>query len=1034
MKKIAKKLTAIMIIAAIALSSVGVFADSNLVFSDEYDANTQTASKAVKSDNVYEVTSTSTQLGDSSRLTRKVAGKEGWVIYEFSSQTSYVVLRAVNGTGDALEPVLYTSSDMNLWNEHQAAHIEELSGYTGFAGCEYTYVNFPENTKYVKLVIPDAKGDMEYSRQITCFKMYGGEVPDYIPKDAFYEKAHIFDSDEYGEGTKFLYGMGLVNAQILKDGNLDREIKRGEFADLLTKLILGDNAIVANYEQSRRYTDVDSLTPYCGSISFVTGNDLMREVSGTLFMPNENLTKQQLAFSLISLLGYRPYLENYGDAVKLASAEKLMSSTVTSSVTYEAAIESLYKALNSRYLQMDGNEYIKSTNSYLSSILNIEKREGQITKTISGCLFGDSDAEMGKVEVDGALYTINDIYINNYLGHRISFFYKINSDDEREIIFYEIQNNGQETIKVSADKISFDSSKFSTKCFVYENEHGKTESKTMNISYLLYNGERVFDIKKDIFNIKDGVVTLIDSDKKSGYDTILIEEYKDYFVNSVNKVDKRIVGKYGFELLEIGEKMYENVNVVTDDGEFTNFGSIKRGDIISVIASKNKEYLKIIISDNTVQGTVLSIDSDGVFEIGNEKFKLSETYKQYVDNKIVGAVEIENGMSGIFYLNFDEKVSAIDATETKRKYGYLIDAATEYVLGHSLVVKLSTEEGELAILNSNSKIAVENEDGVKKLNPRETLEYIMGRNNGVVKEELIKYSLNNEGKISYLGFSDAQGNFTLDFEGRAYVSGSGTLLNERYGIKGAKMFIIPEDRESEHLYTNSINLRSGREGSAERNKYEVKLYDVNDINVASAVVVIVPELDGINDDATIWNSRLSTVVSTKITIDEYTMEEIAKIKVLTGGALKEYKIKNTASIHYAPAGITNAKDLKKGDVVQFGLAMNGNVARINVWHRHDQTDHFIKGVSTKTKSTGFGTNLDESRRGIYGSIDKLSLPYIVVNDGSNEWLVDISSASVTICRNDEGEISSAGLSEVSVGDVAVVRTNGGVASDVIIYR
>jgi len=1037
-RKITQLLTALILIISIAIPQFGyVSADGDLVFSDEFDTAAPNASKAVKSDNVYEVTSQSSQLGDESRLTRSAGGKAGYAIYEFPAKVTYIIYRAVNGTGDSLETSLYTSPDMENWTKLEPALKEAITGFSGYPGAEYTFVNFPASTKYVKLEIPGASGDEAYVRQVTFFKMYSGGLPDTIPKDAFYSKIHYFDTDSYTEAEKLIYGLGVLEGGILIGDKLDTRVKRGEFAEMVTKLVLGDSGVFSTYDITGRYTDVNKDTKYAGSIAFVTDNDYMREVTGNRFLPEENLTRDQLCFTLLNVLGYKTHLEQTGlNPVMLAVKEKLIPANLTDKgVTYRAVASALYEMINSRYMIQDVNKYTESNSTYLEREMKIEKKEGQITETSLGCLTGESRAEETEVLIDGAKYTYGDIFMNQHLGKFVEFYYKTNREtDERTIISYTLKDNKAKTLKIGAEYILPEASGFSLSKFVYENEKGRQTSVKMDIDFLTVNGERKFEITKDDFKIKDGSVTLVDSDADNVYDTVMIEEYRDFFVETVSKPNMEITGKYGSETVKFHEDVCDHYVILNALGEFSSIQKIKKGNIVSAAVSPSKQYAKIVVSDGAIEGTVSLVGTDGRVKIGDKEYKLSETYINHVNNNSSGIDQIVSGTRGVFYLNFEGKISGVDVDAAVRKYGYLVKAGMESGLSASIQFKISTEEGELKIFDSRPSISVEYKGTKRSYEPSELYQFLLTKNGGTVKEELVKYELDKEGKIRYLALPDKTGDFTVDFEGLAYNTGNG-ILNDKYGFKTSKIFIIPEDRSREDLYANTMTFRTGKQNSAAVNKYNIQVYDCDAYNVASAVVFERPSLEGQGDGADLWYRPLGVVLSVDSIMDEKTQEIKPLLQVLYNSAVKEYVIEPQVYYGFKPAGFTDVYDLKKGDAIQMGFSPYGQVARIHVWHTHDEKDHFAKGIDGAYESgKGFGLNVNDQNRGYYGKVEQVSTQYITVNDGSDTWLCDASSTMVTVCDMKKGRVYNASVSDISIGDVVVVRSQSGKASNVIIYR
>ena len=87
-------------------------------------------------------------------------------------------------------------------------------------------------------------------------------------------------------------------------------------------------------------------------------------------------------------------------------------------------------------------------------------------------------------------------------------------------------------------------------------------------------------------------------------------------------------------------------------------------DVLSVAASLDKELYEVEVTNKTVEGKVTGKDSKGVL-INGTKYKVAANYTDSIDI----------GSEGVFYLDIDGKIAALDGSTTlSSNYAYLMKA------------------------------------------------------------------------------------------------------------------------------------------------------------------------------------------------------------------------------------------------------------------------------------------------------------------------------------------------------------------------
>ena len=106
---------------------------------------------------------------------------------------------------------------------------------------------------------------------------------------------------------------------------------------------------------------------------------------------------------------------------------------------------------------------------------------------------------------------------------------------------------------------------------------------------------------------KDGKITLIDNNNDNSIDAFFISDYITVVVQNISENTKTVYNMIsGTQNLILDEKE-KTIDMYKGD-EKIQFSQIKTGDVIKAAISRDKEYIKLMISSNKVSGIIKQID------------------------------------------------------------------------------------------------------------------------------------------------------------------------------------------------------------------------------------------------------------------------------------------------------------------------------------------------------------------------------------------------------------------------------------------
>lgn len=566
----------------------------------------------------------------------------------------------------------------------------------------------------------------------------------------------------------------------------------------------------------------------------------------------------------------------------------------------EDGINLLYNILNAEVMLLDSdkNIYYDSDYTVMSGILKIHRSSGLVTAVKGMHLYGKEVKKDDIIAVNSRLYKTEADNLFEYFGKRVTYFYKTDDNDEKIILYMEYDEDDELTVKKeNIEHISYFNSRLSLKYW----EEGKLKNTEPVISFICYNGKAIDSSQniRELTDIEDGEIQLIDNDNDSEYDILMIWERKTYFVSNINS--KKIADKNGNDIINFDFEDDNKTYYFAYDGEEAGYSDIKLNTVLSVYESADKSLYRFDISEESFSGKLTACWNDG------------EDTKVKIDGEVYTSVlptdSFKNGIEANFYLDKDGRIAGIGNEDTLTdEYAWLIkayqnedggitftmltryDGICEFSTEDSLV-RVTVPVGDGKNLKSSVKTEKCNFEGMKTL--------VGVGSDGKIVPQLIKYKAQDK----------VIKNITV---ARDFVYGNNdfnkfkTVKNEAYangnfagGVVGKDTWIISVPPEEEKDKYNSYNANFGLVNEV---KYNAEIYEANQ-NIELGVIVVKTEtnkdlIKG-SDVPNTWPTNVSVIKNIKL--DEYyddETEEVRKRWIVTAhnnSGEKEYYVKYSTS-------------------------------------------------------------------------------------------------------------------------------------------
>jgi len=549
-------------------------------------------------------------------------------------------------------------------------------------------------------------------------------------------------------------------------------VTRAQFANILGCL-RGFDENTKN--QGTKFMDIPDNYWCAGQIYSLYDVGLISGTSVNTFSPNELITYEQVVKCLVSLLGYEmPAVQAGGypnGYLKIAAQLGITADASSDVLDYKTVAKLVVKTMDTDIMELTdaGGVNMSLSTSEDETPLNVYNDiyydTGIMTDNGLTSLTGNAAFFGNAVNINNQVLNINGRF-DEYLGYKLKYYYK-ESGDEQTLLFAIPYKT--EVISLKDEDIVFENSDYGFKKIYYDTDTKEKFCKIDDYADVIYNGKAYPEYDLDTLKFNQGDMTLIDNDSDGIYEVIVINEYYNVVVASVDKENGVIYGKYG-ERVETWDA--DRVDYITSNGKATNISGLKTNQIISVYESGDEKYKKIVCCSETFTGAVSQVENyvsrpaigdasamesfrrtavNMKITVSEKEYSLSSDFINNAASGYQGIVMPETGLTYTFRFDANGKIAMVESP-AGYQYAYLIhvfflDDNTE--LGGKTNVRLVLQDGTLTTTVFAKSVTI---DGVKyeghNEGPRGAYNCPEFFNNGKFIRQAVKLKLNNAGEVA----------------------------------------------------------------------------------------------------------------------------------------------------------------------------------------------------------------------------------------------------------------------------------------------
>jgi S-layer family protein len=576
----------------------------------------------------------------------------------------------------------------------------------------------------------------------------------------------VADTD-YAKAIETLTALGVVTGY--EDGTYrpEKTITRAEMAKLMV-ITLGYGDLVAGSKSNFADTQGHWADAY---IALAAGKGIVVGTGDGKFAPDRTVSYDEVYTMLVRGLGYTDSCNElkgmtWPTNFKVKAAELGITKSVGMSTTGAdrgGVAQAIFNALEATLVSVD-------TDGNVVNILDRNKAGVELLSRIA-------DLDENFVVTEEVLDPDNKDYAGNLVDLEPYMFQdlKVYLNDDDEVVY--VKSSNSLTFEGEFDSLKVDGTGLVLSVIDENNKTKKytfkttTGTDTINADELFVNGEikEVSGVYNDLKNaeyvkvvaneVKDSALENGKIDKSEIAGFVISEQTK------VGRVEKEYVdGKSKLDVFSLPVDSDDDVNVdqVTVVGDATSLEDIKADDIVVEYAAFDSDndviQTKLVVTRNSVEGKITRVDGSDKVYVDGKYYELSGTR---------GAVSgLLLGDEGVFYLDQDGLIADYDGESAgPTNYAVVIDTAKgsvddKFTSSKSIddypQIKLATQADEevaydvqVKISSSTGAVTSSAKVGTADIVANGTgLDAGKLTVNGIATNDLVKYSINSDGRIS----------------------------------------------------------------------------------------------------------------------------------------------------------------------------------------------------------------------------------------------------------------------------------------------
>lgn len=740
----------------------------------------------------------------------------------------------------------------------------------------------------------------------------------------------------------FLRSLGVFDDSELDAKSLTEKVTRGNFAKRLAKLLKKQNDVQGNV-----YFYDSTIIP---EINALAAAGIFKGNPDGYFYPDRNITKSEAAIALVRALGYEAYVSVRGGYVSeyILFAKRLglfSGSDMEEELNVSEMIVSFYRTLLADAYEIEaisskGIVYTTEGQNLLWLLYDMIHIEGVVTADQFTELYSSSSLGENQIAINNKIYMSTLKTPWDYIGQNVTAFVKI-ADGIETVSHITVDEDKNETIILNAGEFTY-----KNQVIEYENEKGKIRTLTLpNSMVVIKNHQAVTGDYDKAFDITLGTVKLYKNEfLGNGYCVAVIDSAETALVEIVDFADNVIyTSNDDVKKIDCNEDGTNYVEMVVEpSGSEIGAVQLKRGDLLAVYRSENGKYTKVHLCADSISGTISTTSENGdktTVGISGVEYEISDAF--------IGTKEFVVGMFGEFYFDTNGDIAHFVVKNKKEGvlYAYIYAAAKiPEPFEDKYKVKLYDENGEHNVYEFSENVKF---DGVR-IPVEQAYDRLLNSGTGVLKRQLVMYSLNKNGQISYIDTAAAvkeacEADGTLwkvsDITSYKYINTQHMFL-PTYPLRSTrtKVFVIPKETVSSPDEKNfavmtfngtvpfnvETNYNVGFYKNTTTDPYmDVVLYALDEVPAYPTFknVLIVDQIYGVYD-------KVSS--ETYVNMDCY----ISNYKTSVNFA-EEVNLTNVDGVATTIASEKISNYVSQGDILNYSENAVGEIARISIVYDYD---------------------------------------------------------------------------------------------------
>lgn len=874
---------------------------------------------------------------------------------------------------------------------------------------------------------------------------------------------------EYEEAVMTLAPMGVI-AGYEENGVVTfkpaQVVTRAEMAAFIVRQL----GLSVSAKADTKFSDVPRDFWASGDINIANSKNIIVGYGDGTFGPDNQVSFEEAVKMLVCALGYEEDAKDNGGwpAGYIAIADKLdllgglsdKLADTTAGCDRGTVAELLYNALDV-YMQevtyYNGQVLSKTvTSNTMTSEMGYTKFEDVMVNATETSAISGSLQNKGYVALEGVKEDVkNGGYdMDQYLGELVTVYASYDKKTaEYTIVAVVGTSTNSDVVVIDAADIS---NVTGTRLYYYVDKDSSSKTSYYDLApiaidggnlTMVYNNKAVAAEDQDYDMITaspNGTVKLIDAGKDGIYERVIIETYRNYQVVEVEVEDNMLYlenesDEVEVELDDSRDSNRPKFSITDAKGNALTLADLAEDDVCSIYSDvyesgrnyvKDADALKIVVSTDTIDGTVTSI--------GNKKVYVDGDAYETDGNLSLNTFAIDD--EGTFYLDFNGDIAFADTEAVLDNFEFVYDGI---VNGRDITLYTMNASGEKVSYDMATTVRVNGTSySMSNADARARLAAVLkvDGSNGLTEEYVVSLKTNSSNQITRITMLDGD----ID---SGYFTKTDKMIGNYLLSESTVVFTMPKDEAFDE-----DNLKVTKYSNLENSKtYSFKVCDTNKNGVVTAIIVYTTDgAVNVEDDIAVIQSVSTTKVDDDVVLS-LTMIQSGKTITKTTKSDDLFFINSAYEDMYGESAKI-AYGAYPGQIIMYAEDSTGAIANTyRLYPRPCLAEEYVEGYYLTDKFQTWDNNPDRQNN----SARLYMAAGIVTNKNTNNKVIEIDSYNKTTdvdetisaaygnarvivvdtnMNSEELAVKVGSSSDISKGDYVVVRKYKGSVRDIVVYK